>query len=122
MSCRVLLPFSPSVPGRTILAREVRSFSEVRIQVAMAGLAESKAYLTEHLEVFGVPHAFQKKLVDAGFTTFAKLAYARVNDGDDLPDAELANMRRAYAEAKAVVVYDMKKKFDASSTESGAHR
>eukprot|EP00971_Amphidinium_carterae_P281905 5596052-Amphidinium_carterae.1 len=84
----------------------------------MTGLAESQAYLTERLKVFGVPHAFQKKLVDAGFTTFAKLAYAvsctpgelddkyieflkRVNDGNDLPDAELANMRRAYSEAKA---------------------
>eukprot|EP00971_Amphidinium_carterae_P033537 660397-Amphidinium_carterae.1 len=46
----------------------------------------------------------------------------RVNGGEGLPDAELANMRTAYSEAKAVVVYDMKKKFDTSSTESASSR
>eukprot|EP00971_Amphidinium_carterae_P323379 6426625-Amphidinium_carterae.1 len=38
------------------------------------------------------------------------------------PTPNLANMRRAYSEAKAVVVYDMKKKFDPSTAESASVR
>eukprot|EP00971_Amphidinium_carterae_P166304 3296122-Amphidinium_carterae.1 len=72
----------------------------------MASLSESAAHFTERMLCFGVPTDLLEKLKAKMFVNFVQSHCVSACKADR------PALRRAYAEAKATVVFDMRQRFD----------
>eukprot|EP00971_Amphidinium_carterae_P344888 6485553-Amphidinium_carterae.2 len=111
-------------------ARGIFTFVVSNLFVAMASLSESAAHFGERMVSFGVPADLMEKLRVKQFVNFVQLAHCvSIRPGEDeskylefmegvnggaIEDVHKAALRRAYAEAKATVVFDMRQRFDPS--------